>query len=114
MDKIPPLTVKQAWITNSYMDIPPEWKTFFPDDAFIARGTGGENKSLPDERRIAIHYEGVDGPVKVLLELRDSGKFRPSDRGAIRRFYAATGAREGDKIAIAKAGPRVYRATLDK
>lgn len=104
----------EKWIkeNNNYMNIDPQYKTFFPDDCFIARGTGRENKELLAERGIDLEYEGSGETVKCFLELRDSGKFRPSDRGAIKSFYRFTNATVGDKIEFTQISPRKFKVTL--
>ena len=102
------------WVSpdNNYMNIPSQHKTYFPEDAFIPRGTGKQHKHLLDEKGITLFYEGSSAPTRCMLELRESGKFRPSDRGAIRSFYEATGAKEGDIIVFAKSGEREFRVSL--
>ena len=104
----------EAWIkeSNSYMNIDAQHKTFFPDDCFIARGTGGENKGLLAERGIDLDYEGVGETFRCFLELRDSGKFRPSNRGSIRSFYRVAKAKSGDTIMFTQTSPRKYKVTL--
>jgi len=114
--KISFLIESDKWVDekNSYMNIPAELKTFFPDDCFIARGTGKENKALLLERGVDIQYEGSSAPVKCFMELRDSGKFRPSSRGHIKAFYAQTGAALHDSIEIQKTGERTFAVSLVK
>ena len=104
----------EAWVkeSNSYMNIDAQFKTFFPDDCFIARGTGGENKNILADRGIDLEYEGVGATIRCFLELRDSGQFRPSNRGSIRSFYRATKAKSGDTIVFTQISPRKYKVTL--
>ena len=106
----------EKWVDekNSYMNIPAELKSFFPDDCFIARGTGKENKALLLERGIDIQYEGNSAPVRCFIELRDSGKFRPSARGHIKTFYAQTGAGLHDSIEFRRSGERAFVVSLVK
>lgn len=110
------LIESEAWVKqkNSYLNIPSNLKHFFPDDCFIARGTAEENKALLMERGIDIQYEGDGEASKCFMELRDSGKFRPSFRGNIRRFYEKNGAAAGDTVEIRKTGERTYFAALVK
>jgi len=114
--KISFLIESEKWVAekNSYMNIPAELKSFFPDDCFIARGTGKENSALLLERGIDIQYEGNSALVKCFMELRDSGKFRPSSRGHIKNFYAQTGASLNDAIEFRKSGERVFLVSLVK
>lgn len=113
-EKIPVVIESEKWVneSNNYMNIASQYKTFFPDDCFIARGTGKENKALLAERGIDLEYEGSGEPVRCFLELRDSGKFRPSDRGAIKSFYRFTKATLGDRIEFTQISPRRYKVTL--
>jgi hypothetical protein len=113
------LTVKiasDAWVkeANSYMNLDPQFKTFFPDDCFIARGTGRENQHLLSERGIRLEYQGVGEVVQCFMELRSGGQFRPSNRGAIKAFYKATGAKLGDGIGFIKLKDRAYKVVLAK
>ena len=112
--KIPVVIESEKWVkeSNSYMNIAPQYKTFFPDDCFIARGTGRENKGLLAERGIDLEYEGSGDAVRCFLELRDNGKFRPSDRGAIKSFYRFTKAAMGDRIEFSLLSPRRFKVTL--
>lgn len=111
------VTIKsEAWLkeANSYMNIEPQMKEFFPDDCFIARGTGRENQHRLADRGIQITYQANASPVQCFMELRDSGHFRPSGRGSIKSFYTATNASVGDTIVIKKLSVRMYSITLAK
>lgn len=110
------IEIAPAWLkeANSYMNIQPQYKTNFPDDCFIARGTGKENQNLLAERGITLEYQGVFEPVQCFMELRSGGQFRPSNRGAIRAFYKATNAEAGDSISFVKKSNRVYQVVLVK
>ena len=112
--QIPVVIKSEKWVkeTNNYMIIDPQYKTFFPDDCFIPRGTGRENKKLLPERGIDLEYEGSGEAVRCFLELRRSGKFRPSDRGAIKSFYRSTKAKVGDRIEFTQLSPRKFRGSL--
>lgn len=112
--QIPVVIESEKWVneSNNYMNIDPQYKTFFPDDCFIARGTGRENRELLAERGIDLEYEGSGDAVRCFLELRDSGKFRPSDRGAIKSFYRFTKAKMGDRIEFTQISPRRFKVTL--
>ena len=99
---------------NNYMNIDSQCKTFFPDDCFIARGTGRENQNLLSERGIWLQYEGASAAVQCFMELRSGGKFRPSNRGAIKDFYSNTKARVGDEIVFEKKSDRTYGVKLVK
>lgn len=104
----------EAWVkeANSYMNVDQQFKTFFPDDCFIARGTGRENEGLLTDRGIVLQYKGASEPVRCFMELRAGGQFRPSNRGAIKSFYKATGAKVGDSIRFEKVGERSYLVDL--
>lgn len=106
----------EAWIkeANSYMNLDPQFKTFFPADCFIARGTGRENHHLLADRGIRLEYQGVGDAVPCLMELRSGGQFRPSNRGAIKAFYKATGAEVGDEIGFIQITDRTYKVILSK
>jgi len=110
------IEISQTWLNeaNSYMYIQPMYKTNFPDDCFIPRGTSRENQNLLPERGITLEYQGILEPVQCLMELRPDGKFRPSNRGAIKAFYKATNAEAGDSISFIKKSNRVYQVTLVK
>lgn len=106
----------EAWVkeANSYMNLAPQFKTFFPDDCFIARGTGRENQHLLADRGIRLEYQGIGDAVQCFMELRSGGQFRPSNRGAIKAFYKATGADVGDDIGFIKVTDRTYKVVLAK
>ncbi|WP_146115053.1 hypothetical protein [Malikia spinosa] len=108
--------LSEAWMKegNNYMNIDSKYKTFFPDDCFIARGTGRENKDLLSERGIWLQYEGAIDAVQCFMELRSGGKFRPSNRGAIKDFYSSTKAQVGDKIVFEKKSDRIYGVKMAK
>lgn len=110
------IEIAPAWLkdVNSYMNIPSHFKTSFPDDCFIPRGTGRENKHLLAERGIALEYQGAHEPVQCFMELRDSGQFRPSNRGSIKAFYSANNAQVGDSISFVKKSDRVFQVVLVK
>lgn len=110
------IEIAPAWLkeANSYMNIQSQYKTNFPDDCFIARGTGKENQHLLAERGIALEYQGASEPVQCFMELRSGGQFRPSNRGAIRAFFSATNAEAGDSISFIKKADRVYQVVLVK
>lgn len=117
MDKQIKVSIKtEAWVkeANSYMNIDPQFKTFFPDDCFIARGTGKENHPLLASRGIDLEYQGSGESVRCFLELRDSGHFRPSNRGSIKSFYRANQAKPGDSIVITQVSTRKFKITLVK
>lgn len=101
-----------AWLRNNYMNFPGQKKTFFPDDCFIARGTGTENKFLLDARGIDIRYQFSPEPVRCHMEQRAGTQFRPSNRGAIRIFYEKTQAKMGDSIVIKKILDRTFEISL--
>lgn len=105
-----------AWVReeNSYMNIPAQFKSCFPDNCFIARGTGKENQHLLVDRGIELAYDGSGIPVRCFLELRNSGKFRPSNRGAIKAFYLANDAQAGDTIVFTKLEERLFKVELKK
>ncbi len=105
-----------AWLkeTNSYMEIQSQYKTNFPDNCFIPRGTGRENKHLLEKRGIFLVYQDAAEPVQCFMELRSGGKFRPSNRGAIKSFYKSTEAKFGDVIVFVKKSERVYQVLLEK
>ena len=113
-EPIPVLIESEAWLKdgNNYMNIEGKYKTSFPDDCFIARGTGKANKNLLAQRGIELEYDGDGLPVACFLELRDSGKFRPSNRGAIKEFYRFTKARVGDTILFTQVSPRKFKVGL--
>ena len=115
-DELSVKIASDAWVkeANSYMNLDPQFKTFFPDDCFIARGTGRENQHLLAERGIRLEYQGGGDFVQCFMELRSGGQFRPSNRGAIRAFYKATGAKAGDSIRFVKATDRAYKVFLEK
>lgn len=110
------IEIAPAWLkeANNYMNIESQYKTNFPDDCFIARGTGKENQHLLAERGIALEYQGASKPVQCFMELRSGGKFRPSNRGAIRAFFSATNAEAGDSISFIKKADRIYQVVLVK
>lgn len=103
-----------AWFDekNNYMMIPSALKSFFPLDCFIPRGTGRENKDHLIERGIDLVYQGQATPVRCFLEVRDNGVFRPSNRGAIKAFYAHTKPKVGDQIVFVSNGSRSYTVAL--
>lgn len=112
--KIHVVIKSEAWIkeANSYMNIDSQFKTFFPNDCFIARGTGRENEHLLPERGIDLEYQGAGESVRCFLELRTGGQFRPSNRGSIRAFYRAIKAKVGDVIVIDQVSPRKFKFSL--
>jgi hypothetical protein len=106
----------EAWFNkkNNYFYLSPQDKGFFPDDCFIARGTGTENKELLATRGIDIEYAGSAEAVRCFMELRNDGKFRPSNRGSIAGFYRANPPKVGDVIVVSKQSERRYRVSLSE
>ena len=58
-DAIRVVIPSEAWVSekNNYMYIGKQYKSWFPDDCFIARGTGRENKERLAAHGIEVHYQ---------------------------------------------------------
>lgn len=105
-----------AWLReeNSYMTIPANLKSSFPDDCFIPRGTGKANAARLHDSGISLVYQGDSEPIQCFMEVRASGNFRPSSRGHIRGFYARTSPVPGDTIVFRQTSTRTYAVSLLK
>lgn len=108
--------MSSAWFKehNNYMSLDSEFSTYFPKDCFIPRGTGKKNSPFLLERGIDIDYQGAGESVRCFLEREKGGQFRPSNRGAIKKFFQGTEATVGDTIVFTRISPRRYQVSLKK